>query len=82
MQQDSIINKGYILDLPVTGEFNWIKQIFTKNGLYLPRIGCRHFTHVIQLEHTDEEVILFSSKFMEQDYNPEEIKPEELKELK
>ena len=66
----------------MTGEFNWVKQIFAKNGLYLPRIGCRHFTHVIQLEHSDEEVKLFSSKLMEQDYNAEDLKPEEMKELK
>ena len=36
---------------------NYIKQIIL-NKLLLPKIGCRYFTHVIELQEEDEQEIM------------------------
>lgn len=28
-------------------------------------MGCRYFSHIIEFEHSDDEVVEFMSKFME-----------------
>lgn len=64
------INKGFILDLPLCNrayEFSWIDAI-VRNKVLLPKIGCRYFSHIIEFEHSDEEVLEFMEKHME---NPE-----------
>ncbi|KAL4506760.1 hypothetical protein ABPG72_001181 [Tetrahymena utriculariae] len=62
-------NKGYVLDLPLTfdqDQVNWVDCII-KNQVQLPRIGCRYFSHIIQFETSDDDIIKFASGIMEKD---------------
>ncbi|CAD8103243.1 unnamed protein product [Paramecium sonneborni] len=63
LSQDLPKNKGYILDLPLENIF-WVNSILS-NKMILPKIGCRYFTHVVNLYQSDEDVLHFASKIME-----------------
>lgn len=54
------MNKGFILDIPLyeSVKFSWVEEIFKKT-LKIPKIKTRYFSHVIELENSDEEVIYF-----------------------
>ena len=64
--------KGFVLDIPVidSQDFSWLSQILNGN-LRIPQIGCRYFSHVVSLNHPDQEVINFSSNVRE---NIEDLK--------
>lgn len=66
---DPVFNKGFILDLPLAhmpGSIDWVDAII-KGKVKLPRIGCRYFSHVIDLDASDSDVIKFASALMEKD---------------
>ena len=44
-------SKGFILDLPFEYNKFWIDNLIN-NRIYLPKIDCRYFTHVLQLKQT------------------------------
>jgi len=58
--------KGFILDIPLIDsvDFSWISQILNGN-LRIPQILCRYFTHVINLEVSDQEVLNFAENIRE-----------------
>ena len=67
MKNPATASKGYILDLPLEYNKNdWI-DIIISNRLYTPKVGCRYFSHVIELEQTDDEWKYFSKLVMEKD---------------
>lgn len=67
MKNPATGSKGYILDLPLEyGKNDWLEAI-TSNKLYTPKIGCRYFSHVIELEQTDDEWRYFARLVMEKD---------------
>lgn len=46
-------------------------EAIVSGRLYLPRIQCRYFSHIVEFETSDEEVRAFSSGLMER---PEDAK--------
>ena len=59
LSEKSIAMRGYILDLPLNlgvNKFSWIDAILN-NRLILPKIKCRYFTHIIELDDSEQEVI-------------------------
>jgi len=48
------------------GSIDWVDAII-KGKVKLPRIGCRYFSHVIDLDASDSDVIKFASALMEKD---------------
>eukprot|EP00828_Plagiopyla_frontata_P023696 TRINITY_DN3029_c0_g1_i10.p1 TRINITY_DN3029_c0_g1~~TRINITY_DN3029_c0_g1_i10.p1 ORF type:complete len:1472 (-),score=263.93 TRINITY_DN3029_c0_g1_i10:1139-5554(-) len=59
LSEKSVAMRGYILDLPLsvgTNKFCWIDAILN-NHVILPKIKCRYFTHIIELDDTDCEII-------------------------
>jgi adenylate/nucleoside-diphosphate kinase len=57
------------LDLPFEYRRYWADALIS-NKLILPKINCRFFTHIIQVEQTDEQWKHFSEGLM--------LKPEDL----
>lgn len=55
--------------MPFDYDSYWV-QCLTSNRLILPKINCRFFTHIIQIEQSDEQWRHFSQGIME--------KPEDL----
>lgn len=67
MKNPATASKGFILDLPLEyGKNDWM-DLITSNRLYVPKVNCRYFSHVIELEQTDEEWRYFSKLVMEKD---------------
>ena len=55
LSEKSIAMRGYILDLPLNlgvNKFSWIDAILN-NRLILPKIKCRYFTHIIELDDSE-----------------------------
>jgi adenylate/nucleoside-diphosphate kinase len=57
------------LDLPFEYNKFWIENLIN-NRIYLPKIECRSFTHIIQIDQTEDQWKHFTSSLME--------KPEDL----
>jgi adenylate/nucleoside-diphosphate kinase len=66
MKNPATASKGFILDLPLDypSKTNWVDLIIN-NKLHTPKINCRYFSHVIELEQTDEEWKYFLKAVME-----------------
>jgi len=65
--EDPLVSlKGYILDIPLIDfpEFSWISQVLNGN-LRIPQISCRYFTHVINLDVPDTEVLNLAENMRE-----------------
>lgn len=45
---------------------DWVDAII-KGQLRIPKIGCRYFSHVLECEASDEDVLLFAKGIMEKD---------------
>ena len=62
LSQDVTRTKGFVLDIPLNSglkhEFNWVEAIVTYK-VKLPRIQCRYFSHLVEFQQTDEEVLEF-----------------------
>lgn len=57
-------SRGFILDLPFEYNKYWIETLIS-NRIYLPKIECRYFTHILQTEQTEEQWKFFTSSLME-----------------
>jgi len=67
MKSPVTASKGYILDLPLEyGKNDWTDAIIS-NRLYTPKVGCRYFSNIIELEQTDDEWRYFSRQVLEKD---------------
>lgn len=74
LSEKSIAMRGYILDLPLGldgNKFSWVDAILN-NRVTLPKIKCRYFTHIIELDDQDEEVLSNAELIWS---NPETGKP-------
>lgn len=60
LAEKSVAMRGFVLDLPLGAAdedgFCWVDAILT-NKIILPKIQCRYFSHIVELDDTDEEVI-------------------------
>jgi len=59
LEKDLTQSRGFILDLPFEYNKYWIDAVI-RNKLTLPKLNCRFFTHIMQVEQTDEEWKHFS----------------------
>jgi len=57
-----------VLDLPLeyssSDTFDWVGAIIS-GKLFLPKLKCRYFSHLIELQAQDQDVLMFASEIME-----------------
>lgn len=53
MKSTAVSTQGFILDLPLES-YDWLNKILNSD-LYTPKIKCQYFSHIIELEQTQEE---------------------------
>ena len=69
LKKPSTQSRGFILDLPIEYTSFWAKAIVS-NRIYTPKVGCRFFNRVIEIQQTEEEWAFFTKGIMQ--------KPEDL----
>lgn len=52
LEKEFTQSRGFILDLPFEYNKYWI-EVLIGNRIYLPKIECRSFTHIVQTDQTE-----------------------------
>lgn len=53
MKSTQTLTQGFVLDLPLES-YDWVGRILN-NELFTPKIKCQYFSHIVELQQTDEE---------------------------
>lgn len=69
LRKDVTISRGFILDLPLEYSSFWHEAIIS-NRVKLPKMGCRFFNRVIEIDQSEEEWAHFVSGLL---VNPDDL---------